>query len=293
MELIEVVKKEEDVFEGTNFIGPVQGFPVFGGQTMAQALQAAQSVVYNGFLVHFISAYFHRPVFKNKDVIYKVEHVKVGKLFIFKRVHAFQEDKVVLVMDVCFMLSGKSKGINYQFANNKLYETKYTELRSWFENSLNLEYKRKEGRTQNIFDEKLFKLFDYILVLLKHFSISIGEACEYKRQVKFEIKEDYGDFSHIASSLTLLSDFFLLESSLLILRDNLVSGTLSFATSAQHTIHIHEIPSHKEKSFIYLVECERICNGVAMCKGLMFDSKNVHLLTATQEVVMHLEEEEC
>lgn len=290
MELVEVVKKAENTFEGTNFIGPAQGSPVFGGQTMAQALQAAQHVVCKDFLVHFISSYFYRPVLKSRNVIYKVEHVKQGKLFVFKRVHAFQKDEIVMVMDVCFMRCNNKKGINYQFANNKLYETKYTELRTWFENNLSLEYTKKKDNTQSMIDGSLFRSFDYILVLSKYFYIMIGEASEYKRQVKFEMKEDYEDLSCLSSVLTLLSDFFLLESSILMLRDHLVSGSLSFLTSAQHTIHIHELPNQKEKNFVYLFECERFCNGIAMCNGLMFDSRNVHLITATQEVVINLEE---
>lgn len=285
MDLLRILKKDDCTFEGTNFLGPEQGFPVFGGQTMAQALEAAQSTMASDFRLHFMSTYFHRPVTMNKTVTYQVEDGKKGRMFVFKHVKATQDEKVVLVMDLCFMTHTTPRGINYQSADNKLYDTHYVGLKQWFEQNVSTGH---ADARENSIDDKLFKMFEYILDLQKHFSLEIGAPQGYKRQISIGLKENIGTQSYISSVLTLLSDFFLLESSLLILRDMSVEGTLSFVTSAQHTIHMHEHPDTAESSFMYLVECERFCNGIALCNGYMFDSKKKHLMTVTQEVVLQV-----
>jgi acyl-CoA thioesterase II len=87
--LLTVESRAADVFAGppqTDGIGRV-----FGGQVLAQALQAAQATVTDGKAAHSLHAYFLRGGREGAPITYRIERDFDGKSFANRRVVASQE----------------------------------------------------------------------------------------------------------------------------------------------------------------------------------------------------------
>ncbi|ANK13162.1 acyl-CoA thioesterase [Erythrobacter neustonensis] len=89
--LLTVEKRAADVFAGppqTDGIGRV-----FGGQVLAQALQAAQASVTDGKRAHSLHAYFLRGGREGAPIEYRIERDFDGRSFANRRVVAAQENE--------------------------------------------------------------------------------------------------------------------------------------------------------------------------------------------------------
>ena len=89
--LLTVRKQDEHSFSGMPQRGGVGR--VFGGQVIAQALQAAQATVGDGKHAHSLHAYFLRGGKEGPSIHYRVEADFDGRSFANRRVVASQEDE--------------------------------------------------------------------------------------------------------------------------------------------------------------------------------------------------------
>jgi len=91
VQLLTVEKRAADVYAGppqTDGIGRV-----FGGQVLAQALQAAQASVTDGKCAHSLHAYFLRGGREGAPIQYRIERDFDGRSFANRRVVAAQENE--------------------------------------------------------------------------------------------------------------------------------------------------------------------------------------------------------
>ncbi len=89
--LLTVEKRAADIFEGRQ---QIDGFGrVFGGQVLAQALQAAQLSVPETKTAHSLHAYFLRGGREGHPIEYRIERDFDGRSFSNRRVVAAQEDE--------------------------------------------------------------------------------------------------------------------------------------------------------------------------------------------------------
>lgn len=89
--LLTVEKRAADVFAGSPVAGGVGR--VFGGQVLAQALQAAQASVTGGKTAHSLHAYFLRGGREGTPIEYRIERDFDGRSFANRRVVAAQENE--------------------------------------------------------------------------------------------------------------------------------------------------------------------------------------------------------
>lgn len=75
---------------------------VFGGQIIAQALQAAQATAPDGMAAHSLHAYFLRGGAEGPDTHYEVNRDLDGRSFANRRVVARQEDAAILTLTASF-----------------------------------------------------------------------------------------------------------------------------------------------------------------------------------------------
>lgn len=87
---------------------------VFGGQFLAQALNAASQTVKDNFVVHSLHCYFVRPGNPHQPIIYQVDRDHDGKSFAKRSVRGIQKGKVAFHMIASFALSGYSRGYDVQ-----------------------------------------------------------------------------------------------------------------------------------------------------------------------------------
>ena len=87
---------------------------VFGGQTIGQALVAAQRTVEPGRHVHSLHGYFLRPGDTKAPVIYEVDRIRDGGSFTTRRVLAIQHGKAIFSLEASFQV--EERGLEHQVA---------------------------------------------------------------------------------------------------------------------------------------------------------------------------------
>lgn len=110
--LLDVETLDTDLYRGARQPGGVGR--VFGGQVIAQALQAAQRSVEDGKIAHSLHAYFMRPGDENYPILYRVVRDFEGRSFANRRVIAMQKGKPILNMAASFQLP--AEGLHHQDA---------------------------------------------------------------------------------------------------------------------------------------------------------------------------------
>ena len=91
---------DTDLYRGARQPGGVGR--VFGGQVIAQALQAAQRSTEESKTAHSLHAYFMRPGSEDFPIIYRVVRDFEGRSFANRRVIAMQQGKPILNMTASF-----------------------------------------------------------------------------------------------------------------------------------------------------------------------------------------------
>jgi len=91
VDLLTVEKRASDIYRGTPQEGGMGR--VFGGQVLAQALQAAQASIPEGKTAHSLHAYFLRGGVEGPPIEYRIERDFDGRSFANRRVVAAQESE--------------------------------------------------------------------------------------------------------------------------------------------------------------------------------------------------------
>ena len=110
LDLITLKKINETKFSGRNYKPPWNR--VFGGQVLAQALNAAYRTVQNDRFVHSMHGYFILPGNIEKTIIYEVDNLRDGGSFSTRRVIAYQNNIAIFNMAASFQLN--QKGLEHQ-----------------------------------------------------------------------------------------------------------------------------------------------------------------------------------
>lgn len=111
VELLDVETIDTDLYRGARQPGGVGR--VFGGQVIAQALQAAQRSIDDGKVAHSLHAYFMRAGNEDYPIVYRVVRDFDGRSFANRRVIAMQQGKPILNMIASFQLP--EDGLSHQF----------------------------------------------------------------------------------------------------------------------------------------------------------------------------------
>ena len=98
--LLDIERIDTDLFRGARQPGGVGR--VFGGQVIAQALQAAQRSTDAPKVAHSLHAYFMRPGDEDHPIIYRVVRDFEGRSFATRRVIAMQQGQPILNMACSF-----------------------------------------------------------------------------------------------------------------------------------------------------------------------------------------------
>jgi len=113
LDILNVEYIDENLYRGQTIVRPFNQ-RVYGGQFLAQALNAASQTVKENFVVHSLHCYFIRPGDPSRPIIYQVDQDHDGKSFAKRSVRAFQRGKVAFHMIASFALCRYSKGYDVQ-----------------------------------------------------------------------------------------------------------------------------------------------------------------------------------
>ncbi len=112
IDLLNLEKIEENIYRGANYQAPWKR--VFGGQVLAQALNACQRTVPDDRLVHSMQAYFILAGDINQPIIYEVDRIRDGGSFSTRRVVAIQKGAAIFSMGASFQ--SVQEGLDHQIS---------------------------------------------------------------------------------------------------------------------------------------------------------------------------------
>ncbi|QPC86056.1 acyl-CoA thioesterase II [Mesorhizobium sp. NBSH29] len=100
LSILDLEKLEHNLYRGRSPSNDWQR--VFGGQTIAQALVAAQRTVDPDRHVHSLHGYFMRPGDTKLPIIYEVDRIRDGGSFTTRRVIAIQHGQAIFSLEASF-----------------------------------------------------------------------------------------------------------------------------------------------------------------------------------------------
>ncbi|TPI55454.1 MULTISPECIES: acyl-CoA thioesterase II [unclassified Mesorhizobium] len=112
LRILDLERLEHNLYRGRS--PQVEWQRVFGGQTIAQALVAAQRTVEPDRYVHSLHGYFMRPGDIKVPIIYEVDRIRDGGSFTTRRVLAIQHGQAIFSLEASFQVD--EKGLEHQFA---------------------------------------------------------------------------------------------------------------------------------------------------------------------------------
>lgn len=95
-------KIDKNLFRGAT-LNPTDD-RVYGGQVLAQAMNAAQQTVSTRFVLHSLHSYFMRPGQVETPIIYEVDRIRDGRGFTNRRVVAIQNGQAIFNMSLSFQI---------------------------------------------------------------------------------------------------------------------------------------------------------------------------------------------
>ncbi len=110
LELLELEQIEENIFRGQSH--SVGSSRVFGGQVLAQALQAAIRTAPADRLVHSLHAYFILPGAVEHPIVFDVDRIRDGGSFTTRSVKAIQKGQAIFHLSASFQR--KQSGFDHQ-----------------------------------------------------------------------------------------------------------------------------------------------------------------------------------
>ena len=100
LQLITLKQIEDNKFQGYS---ETVGSPnVFGGQVLAQAINAATRTITNGRILHSLHSYFLEPGDLEVPIVYDVSIIRDGGSFSVRRVTAQQNEKIIFILSASF-----------------------------------------------------------------------------------------------------------------------------------------------------------------------------------------------
>jgi acyl-CoA thioesterase-2 len=112
LSILDLERLEHNLYRGRS--PQVEWQRVFGGQTIAQALVAAQRTVEPDRFVHSLHGYFMRPGDIRVPIVYEVDRIRDGGSFTTRRVLALQHGQAIFSLEASFQVD--EKGLEHQFA---------------------------------------------------------------------------------------------------------------------------------------------------------------------------------
>lgn len=110
--ILDLEKLEHNLYRGRS--PKLNWQRVFGGQTIAQALVAAQRTVEPGRHVHSLHGYFMRPGDTQVPIVYEVDRIRDGGSFTTRRVVAIQHGEAIFSLEASFQRD--EEGLEHQAA---------------------------------------------------------------------------------------------------------------------------------------------------------------------------------
>ncbi len=271
IEVLSLSPAGEDRFVGENM--HPEGFRVYGGQALGQAVSAAAATVEPGRIIHSQHAYFLRQGDVRKPIFYEVERARDGLSFSSRRVVALQGGRPILVSSMSFQ--APSRGDDYQPA---MPATQPPE---------SLPSERQLSLAAGNLDES------FMITTGEDLDIRVVEPLDYanpvprepRLQVWMKTTGPLPDDPRLHQAvLAYLSDAYLIDACLMPHGRRFDEPNLQVA-SLDHALWIHGA-FRADEWLLHTLEAEQVGGGRGLARGSFFTRDGRLIATAMQQGVM-------
>lgn len=282
--LFQLEEIEQGLFRGQSWD---LGFSaIFGGQVLAQALNAAAQTVDEKRFCHSFHTYFLLPGDASKPVVYDVENVRDGKSFSARRVKAIQNGKNIFYMTASFQC--EQVGLEHQYASMPKHlpepESLAPDIAQYENNVDQLPPKiRKALAYHRPIDIRSIPQEKYAVV------DTANSENTPVRGMWLKINERLADTLHLHhSALAYASDYHFLTTALKAHEINPNNKNLSIAT-IDHAMWFHR-SFRFDEWLLFTIESPFSGNARGLVKGQFFNKQGQLIASAVQEGLMRINE---
>tara|TARA_R110002049_G_scaffold114812_15_gene266193 strand:- start:1056 stop:1913 length:858 start_codon:yes stop_codon:yes gene_type:complete len=274
VKLLEVHQIDKYLFSGRS---PKRPSRVFGGQVLAQALNAAIRTVDETRITHSMHAYFLRPGNPSKQIVYEVDPIRDGKSFTTRNVIAKQDGIAIFSSSISFHI--EEPGLEHQF--DMMQVPPPEELESDFDRWTRI---AKENPDKNIDPPASNPIERKAVQPRDHLN---PQPQEPQQQIWFRAQGDLGDdLRRHQTLLAFMSDFGLLGSALLPHPHTGMDKALQSA-SLDHALWFHQ-PFRADEHLLYCLDSPISGGGRGFSRGSFYTREGVLVASTAQESLIRL-----
>jgi acyl-CoA thioesterase-2 len=252
-----------DTFVGTGPRYPWGG--LYGGQIVAQALQASSGTVDDGFVPHSLRAYFIRRGDQDEPVRYEVDRIRNGRSFCTRRVVARQSIGAILNLEASYQVPEGAPDI----------ET--------------VSFPPDLPRPDELADSSWTPMIARGFVPTSRLEAS-GRSGKGRVATWMRVTEDLDERPDLhPGGLAYLSDDLPTDA---VVRAHPLGGETEevlrqvlFTASLDHTIWFHR-PMRADRWHLHDFSCQTFVGGRGLSIGHIFDEDGSHVATIAQEVLL-------
>jgi acyl-CoA thioesterase-2 len=271
LDILTLQQTGENVFTGESLdIGSPQ---VYGGQVLAQSLQAADATTDDDRILHSMHGYFLSPGDMSIPIIYQVEKFKDGRSFNTRRVKAMQNGREIFLMACSYHIA--EVGYSHQVPMPNVAQP---ESLSSFPEIFREVAEKLQFKPKGIYSADGPILFHPV----EHYNPLNPTVRAPITHAWFRLNGDLPiDQRFRKSILAYASDFNLLITSLFPHAVSLFTKPMRIA-SLDHSMWFHR-PIVDDDWMLYVVESPNAFGAKGFCTGRIYSRKGDLLCSVTQE----------
>ena len=276
IDIIHLQTSDKINFMGNNF--DIGSRAIYGGQVLAQAINAATTTVSEDRILHSLHSYFLRAGNINNPIEYKVDVLRDGRSFSTRRVSALQDDKVIFILAASFQVI--EDGLEHQIeANNIIPPDALKPFSSFFKKFA----ERLNFKPKGLFSEESpieFRMVENIDPL------NPGNREPYRHvwfKTNGKLPDDLGLHQQL---LAYASDFNLLISALLPHDISFFTTPMKMA-SLDHAMWFHR-EFRMDEWLLYAIESPSASNARGFTQARIFNQQKSLVASVTQEGLIRI-----
>ena len=273
LDCLEVKRIDTYLFTGSS---PERPRRIFGGQVLAQSLNAANRSIDDDRVAHSLHAYFLRPGNPKKQIVFEVDPTRDGRSFATRRVVAKQDGKPIFITSVSYQVF--EEGLNHEAPMPEVTppESLQTDFDYW---------QAMAEKHPDRFDPPLAQAVERRVVSRRDYIDPQPE--EPISYIWFRVPGELGDDPNRHQTLiAFISDFALLGAALLPHPYTAMSKKIQ-AASLDHAIWFHR-PGRIDDYLLYSIDSPNAGGGRGFSRGQFFSRDGRLIASTAQESLIRL-----
>ena len=274
---LEVERIDKYLFVGNS---PAKPKRIFGGQVLAQSLNAATRSVDEDRIAHSMHAYFLRPGDPSKQIVFEVDPIRDGRSFTTRRVVAKQDARAIFSTSISFQKA--EDGLEHQATMPDVPPPEELETDLDFYKRMSEKYpERFKTPPPQAIERRNITRRDYL----------DPQPTEPVQHMWFRAPEGLGDnLNQHQTVLTYISDFGLLGAATLPHPYTGMSANLQ-AASLDHAIWFHK-PFRVDEYLLYTMDSTCAAGSRGFARGMFFTRSGELVASTVQEALIRVRSSE-